>query len=268
MYRGITSKKLLNNWFFVFFGFWQEKPVFLQESFWQGCQKYFGLVQWNTYRSTLPNGSLENSRTFGYFLKFSGQWRKNFFQVWQNSNSCPREQFMKFFFQKRIIRYFFRFWANVYFQRKIRQSCETRNLCIRGSFWGNTIFELYIIFHTFFGLWSKKRLVGKNIFSQVVTTAIRASRGIFSEKVLFLNKSFVCSSVLVFEQLFLSIDEKIVRVSKKQPTNTEKSWRKKFVEKLFFFNHFRFSSRKVWTIRQKILAGLSKLHSKCSEEPF
>ena len=25
-----------------------------------------------------------------------------------------------------------------------RQSCETRNLCIRGSFWGKTVFEIYI----------------------------------------------------------------------------------------------------------------------------
>ena len=167
-------------------------------------------------------------------MKFSGQCRKKNFQVWQNSNRCPREQFMNFFFQKRIIRYFFRFWANVYFPRKFRQSCETRNLCIRGSFWGKTFFEIYIIFHTFFGLWSKKRLVGKNIFSQVVTTAIHASRGIFWEKVLFLNKRFLCSSVLVFEQLSLSTDEKIVRVSKKQPTNTEKSWRKNLWKNCFF----------------------------------
>ena len=88
------------------------------------------------------------------------------------------------------------------------QSCETRDLCIRGSFWGKTVFESYIIFHIFFRLWSKKRLVGKKIFSQVVTTAIRTSRGFFWEKVIFFKKSFVCSSVLEFEQLFLSTDKK------------------------------------------------------------
>ena len=63
--RKKRQKKLLNNWFFAFFGFWQEKPVSFQESFWQGCQKYFRRVQWNTYRAKFPNGSPENSRSFG-----------------------------------------------------------------------------------------------------------------------------------------------------------------------------------------------------------
>ena len=181
---------MLNNLFFVFFGFWQEKPVILQESFWQGCPKYFRRVQWNTYRANFSNGSLGNSGIFEKILKFSGQWRKNF-QTWQNNNRCPREQFMKTFFQKRKIRSFFSDFEPMFTSSEIfRQSCETRNLCIRGSFWGKTIFEIYIIFHTFFGLWSKKRLVGKKIFSQVVTTAIRTSRGIFWEKVIFLKKKF------------------------------------------------------------------------------
>ena len=150
---------------------------------------------------------------------------------------------------------------------KLRQSCETRNLCIRGSFWGKTIFEIYIIFHTFFGLWSKKRLVGKKIFSQVVTNAIRTSRGISWEKVLFFKK-------VLFVHLFWSLSNfsclltKKVRVSKKQPTNTEKKLEEKICGKIVFLNHFWNSSRKVWTIRQKILAGLSKFHSKCSEEHF
>ena len=73
----------------------------------------------------------------------------------------------------------------------------------------NNFRNIYIIFYTFFGLWSKKRLVGKKIFSRVVTTAIRASRGILWEKVLFFKKkSFVCSSVLEFEQFFLYTDKK------------------------------------------------------------
>ena len=115
-----------------------------------------------------------------------------------------------------------------------RQSCETRNLCIRGSFWGKTIFEIYIIFHTFFGLWSKKRLVGKKIFfpgchncnPHVQRHFLRKSN-FFKKKVLFVHLFWSLSN-------FSCLLTKKVRVSKKQPTNTEKSWRKKFVEKLFF----------------------------------
>ena len=114
------------------------------------------------------------------------------------------------------------------------QSCETRNLCIRGNFWGKTIFEIYIIFHTFFGLWSKKRLVGKRFFPRVVTTAIRASRDFFWEKVLFFKKKFCLFICFGVWAIFLVYWQKTVRVSEKQPTNTEKSWTKKMVEKLFF----------------------------------
>ena len=49
-----------------------------------------------------------------------------------------------------------------------------------------------------------------------------------------------------------------VRVTKKQPNITEKNWGKKFVEKLFL-NSLSDLEQKVWTIRQKILAALSKL---------
>ena len=74
----------------------------------------------------------------------------NFFQCWQNSDICPREQFMGFF-SKEKNSLLFRFWTNVYFQRKL--SPELRNpqpmyLCIRGSFSRKTYFENYIIFHT------------------------------------------------------------------------------------------------------------------------
>ena len=49
-----------------------------------------------------------------------------------------------------------------------------------------------------------------------------------------------------------------VRVTKKQPNITEKNWGKKFVEKLFF-NSLSDLEQKVWTIRQKRHAALSKL---------
>ena len=134
MYRGITSKKLLNNWFFVFFGFWQEKPVFLQECFKQGCQNCFWRVQWNTYRATFPNESLENSRIVGYFLKFSAQWRKNFFRVGKTAIDVSGNILWIFFFKREKFAIFSDSERLFTSSEKFCQSCETRNLRLRGSF--------------------------------------------------------------------------------------------------------------------------------------
>ena len=172
---------------------------FCRKFFWQGCQKYFRRVQWNTYRGNFLNGSLENSRIFEKFLKLSGQWWKNFSRVGKTAIDVRGNILWKSF-SKEKNSLFFSDCERMFTSSEIFcQSCETRNLCIRGSFWGKTIFEIYIIFHTFFGLWSIKRLVGKKIFSRVVTTAIRASRDFFWEKVLFFKKK------VLFVHLFWSL---------------------------------------------------------------
>ena len=154
--------------------------------------KFFGRVVKKIF--DVSNGTfieqifrIEISKTRGLSKNFEivGTMMEKRFQVWQNSNRCPREQFMKTFFSQEKSSLFSDSEPMFTSSEIFCQSCETRNLCIRGSFWGKTIFEIYIIFHTFFGLWSKKRLVGKRFFSRVVTTAIRASRDFFWEKVLF-----------------------------------------------------------------------------------
>ena len=119
------EKILLNNWFFVFFGIWLEKPLFLQESFWQGCRNYFLHVQRNTHEATLWKGSRENLGIFGYFLKFSGQWWRTFFRFDKTAIDVRRDQIIEKRFQKRKLHYFFRFWATFYFERK--NSLDSRN---------------------------------------------------------------------------------------------------------------------------------------------
>ena len=121
--------------FSSFFGFWQEKPVFLQESFWQGCQKTFDfpVEHIQIIISESKSWKLED---FWIIFEILGTMAENLFQGWQNSNRCPREQFLKFFFQKRKIRYFFRFWVNVYFQQKLSPELRNPQSMFRGSFWG------------------------------------------------------------------------------------------------------------------------------------
>ena len=223
--------KLLNNWFF---GFWQEKPVFLQENFWQGCQKNFRRVQRNTYRSNFPNGSLENSRIFEKFLKLSGQWWKNFSRVGKTAIDVRGNILWKSFSKEKNSLFFSDCERMFTSSEKFRQSCETRNLCIRGSFWGKTIFEKYIIFHTFFGLWSQKKLSRKEKFFPGCHNFNPLVQRHFLRKSTFFKKSFICSSVLEFEQFFLSIDKKYSGCQRNNLLIQKKVGRKKLWKNCIF----------------------------------
>ena len=157
-------KKTVEHLVFRLFWILTRKKCVFAGKFLAGLSKILSTCLVEQLQSEISECKSWKLEYFWIIFEVFGTMAEHLFQGWQNSNRCPREQFMKFSFQKRIVRYFFRFWANVYFQRKFRQSCETRNLCIRGSFWGKTIFEKYITFHTFFGLWFKKRLVGRKFF--------------------------------------------------------------------------------------------------------
>ena len=149
-------------------------------------------------------------------------------------------------FQKRKIRSFFPIVSECLLPAKFFARVAKPAIYVSVEvFWGKTIFEIYIIFHTFFGLWSIKRLVGKKIFSRVVTTAIRASRDFFWEKVLFFKKSFVCSSVLEFEQLCLYTDKKQSGCQRNNLLIQKKVGRKKWWKNCFFKTFLDFEQKKL-----------------------
>ena len=168
-------------------------------------------------------------------MKISGQWRKIFFSVGKTAIDVRGNSLWKLF-SKREKFDLFSDSVRLFTSSKIFcRSSENRNLCIRGSFWGKTLFEIYIYnLSHFFRTLIQKTLSRKEIFFPGCHNCNPRIQRHFLRKSSFFEKNFVCSSVLVFEQLFLSTDKKLVRVSKKQPTNTEKSWRKKIVEKRFF----------------------------------
>ena len=156
------------------------------------CRKVFGRVAKNTL--TCPVEHLQSKfsewkswklEDFRKVFEVFGTRMEKLFQGWQNSNRCPREQFMKTFFPKRKIRSFFPILSQCLLPAKFFARVAKRAIFVSVEVFGEKQFEIYIIFHTFFGLWSKKRLDGKRFFSRVVTTAIRASRDFFLEKVLF-----------------------------------------------------------------------------------
>ena len=136
---------------------------------------------------------------FRIIFEIFGTMAENLFRGRQNSNSCPREKFMEFFFQKRKIRYFFPILSECLLQRKYLPDLRSPQSTSPWKFSGKNIFwNVYNLSH-FSGLWSKKRLVGKKIFSRFVTTAIRASRYIIWEKVIFFWKK------VLFVLLFWSL---------------------------------------------------------------
>ena len=145
---------------------------------------------------------------FRIIFEVLGTMAENLFQGWQNSNRCPREQFMKFFFQKRNFRYFFRFWANVYFQRKLSLELRNPQSMFPWKFLGKNIFwNIYNLSH-FFRTLIQKTLSRKENFFPRLSQLQSARPEAFCEKKFFFLKKIVCSSVLEFEQLFLSTDKK------------------------------------------------------------
>ena len=208
MYRGITSKKLLNTWFFVFFWILTRKKCVFAGKFLAGLSIILSTCLLEHLQSKISECKSWKLEDFRIIFEVLGTMAENLFQGWQNSNRCPREQFMKFFFQKRKIRYFFRFWANVYFQRKLLLELRNPQSMFPWKFLGkNNFWNIYNLSH-FFRTLIQKMLSRKENFFPRLSQLQSARPETFSEKKYFFLKKIVCSSVLEFEQLFLSTDKK------------------------------------------------------------
>ena len=102
---------LLNNWFFVFFGLRKEKNCIFTGKFLAVLSKLLSTFPEEHLRSKISERRSWKLKDFWIIFEVLGTMAENLFQAWQNSNRCPREQFMEIFFQKRKIRYFLRFWS-------------------------------------------------------------------------------------------------------------------------------------------------------------
>ena len=99
-----------------------------------------------------------------------------------------REPFLeKKHFQKRKLRYFLQFWAIFLILAKSFAGFAKPAIYVSVEVFGENIFEIYIIFHTFFGLWSEKLLVGTNFHG---LSQLQSSRpeAFFEEKFFLLIK--------------------------------------------------------------------------------
>ena len=199
----------MNNWFFVFFLDFDKKNLcFCRKFFWQGCQKYFRRVQWNTYRANFRNGSLENSRIFEKFSKFLGQCWKNLSRVGKTAIDVRGNSLWKFF-SKEKNSLFFPILCECLLPAKNFARVAKTAICVSVEVFGekHSLKYIYNLSH-FFRTLIHKTLSGKeNFFPGRHNCNPRVQRH-FLRKSTFFKKSFIRSSVLEFEEFFLSIDKK------------------------------------------------------------
>ena len=112
-----------------------------------------------------------------------------------------------------------------------RKICETRNLGTVEVFGEKHICNLYVLPH-FFEVWSKKRLVGK--FVPVCLNCNPRVQRHFLRKSNFLLKNVKIAQLFRNLRNFACLLTKKVRVSRKQPTNTEKNGGKSLWKNRFF----------------------------------
>ena len=150
MYRGKNVKKFVEQFVFRLFWILTRKSCDFAGKFLAGLSKILWRVQWNTYRAKFPIRKSWKLEDFRIVFEVFGTMAENNFQCWQNSNRCPREQFLKTFFLKRRIRYFFQFWANVYFQRKVSPELRNTQSMYPWKFLGkNSFWNTYNLSHFF-----------------------------------------------------------------------------------------------------------------------
>ena len=160
-------------------------------------------------------------------------------------------------FQKRKIRSFFRLWANVYFQRKFLPELRKPQSMYRWKFLGkNNFWNIYNLSHFFRTLIQKTLSRKENFFPGCDNCNPRVQRLFLRKSTIFKKKFclFICFGVWA---IFLYTDKKQSGCQRNNLIIQKKVGRKKWWINCFFLKHFWISSRKFWTIRQKILAGLS-----------
>ena len=137
-------------------------------------------------------------------------------------------------FKKRKFRFFPVLSAFLTSGEKLCQICETRNLIMRGTNWGKSFFQIYIYitFHT------SLDFDPKNAQSEILYTSCHNCNPLVQRHFLIKEKFFqeklylfICFGV---RAIFFVFWQKEVRVSKKQPTNTEKKLGERICRKIVF----------------------------------
>ena len=133
--EGKTSKNTHEKLVFRFSWTLTRKTCSFTGKFLAGLSKLLSTCTKEPLKSNISERKSWKLQDFRIVFEVFGTMAEKFYQGWQNSNRCPLEQYMKFFFKRETFAIFPDSEQFLPSSKNFRQIFETRNLGIRGSFW-------------------------------------------------------------------------------------------------------------------------------------
>ena len=158
-------KKTVEHLVFRLFWILTRKKCVFAGKFLAGLSKILSTCLVEHLQSKISECKSWKLEDFRIIFEVLGTMAENLFQGWQNSKDVRGNSLWSFFFQKRKIRYFFRFWANVYFQRKLSLELRNPQSMFPWKFLGkNNFWNIYNLSHFFRTLIQKTIIRKENFF--------------------------------------------------------------------------------------------------------
>ena len=181
---------MLNNLFFVFFGFWQEKPVILQEVFGRVVQNTFDVSSGTLTEQIFRMEVLETRGFSKNFWSFRDNGGK-IFRLGKTTIDVRGNSLWKLFSKREKFALFFRFWANVYFQRNFSPELRNTQSMYPWKFLGkNNFWNIHNLSHFFRTLIQKTLSRKENFFPGCHNCNPHVQRHFLRKSDFFLKKKF------------------------------------------------------------------------------
>ena len=226
------SKKTLEQLVFRLFWTLTRKTCSFTRKFLSRLSKLLSTCPEEHFQSNISERKSWKLQEFRIIFEVFGTMAANIFRVGETAKDVQGNSPKKKFFKKRRFRFFPILSAFLTSGEKLRQICQTRNLRMPWSNWGKSFSQIYIIFHTSLDF-DPKNAQSESFFTSCHNCNPRVQRH-FLIKSNFSKKSFICSSVLEFEQFFFVLWQKKSGCQRNNLLIQKKEWRKEFVDKSFF----------------------------------
>ena len=155
------SKKTLEQLVFRLLWTLTRKTCIFTERIFSRLSKLLSTCPEEHLRSNISETKSWKLGDFRIIFEVFGTMAENIFRVTKQQKMSRGTAQRKSVFKKRKFRFFPILSAFLTSGEKLCQICETRNLIMRGTNWGKSFFQIYIIFQTSLDFDPKKRLVGK-----------------------------------------------------------------------------------------------------------
>ena len=142
------SKKTLEQLVFCLFLTLTRKTCFFTGRFLSRLSKLLSTCPEEHFQINISERKFWKIQDFRIIFEVFGTMAENIFRVGKTAKDVQGNSPRKKFFKKRKFRFFPILNAFLTSGEKLCQICENRNLSMRGSSWGKSFFQIYIIFHT------------------------------------------------------------------------------------------------------------------------